>query len=308
MSSYSVGVDFGTESGRVVLVDLAGGEELASAVVAYPHGVIDRELPHTGERLPPDWALQHPDDWVRVLDAGLPRVLAEAGVDPARVVGIGIDFTSCTVLPVTAAGDPLCRDPRWRGRRHAWPKLWKHHAAQPVADRLNEVAIERREDFPKLIQVWLEDREVYEEAHAYIEATDWIVWWLTGKLIRQSCTAGYKAMWSADEGMPSVEYFEAAYPGFETPAAKLGRSFVPLGTRAGTLRLEVAREVGLPESVAVAVGNVDSFVSVPGCGVERAMVAGGQERALLAVDRIVDDLPTKLVEAKLGYPSCSSPS
>ena len=281
--SYAIGVDFGTESGRTVLLDLSNGEELASGAVRYPHGVIDRELPHTGERLPPDWALQDPDDWVLVLETGIPHVVAEAGIDPERVVGLGIDFTSCTVLPVDSDGTPLCKYEHWRGHRHAWPKLWKHHAAQPVADRLNDVALERGEEFlgryggrissewyfPKLIELWLEDRELYDEARGFVEATDWIVWYLTGLERRQSCTAGYKALWSPDDGLPSVEYFDAAYPGFDTPAEKLGRFFVPLGTLAGTLRPEVAREIGLPASVSVAVGNVDSFVSVPGCGVEQ---------------------------------------
>src|SRR5262249_34486379 len=153
--------------------------------------------------------------------------------------------------------------------------LWKHHAAQPVADRLNEVALERGEEFlsryggrissewyfPKLIQLWLEDREIYEEAHAFVEAADWVTWWLTGRQVRQSCTAGYKAMWSPGEGLPSRDYFAAAYPGFDTPSEKLGHKFVPLGTRAGTLTTDAAQAIGVPESFAVAVGNVDSFVS-----------------------------------------------
>jgi L-ribulokinase len=131
--TYSIGVDFGTESGRALLLDARTGAELGVSVVAYPSAVIDRELPGTGERLPPDWALQDPDDWVTVIETGLPEVLGRAGVDPRQVVGIGVDFTSCTVLPVTAEGVPLCKLPRFRARRHAWPKLWKHHAAQ--ADR-----------------------------------------------------------------------------------------------------------------------------------------------------------------------------
>jgi L-ribulokinase len=198
------------------------------------------------------------------------------------VVGLGVDFTSCTVLPVDADGQPLCLQERWRSRRHAWPKLWKHHAAQPIADRLNDVAAERGEPFleryggrissewyfPKLIELWLEDRDVYDACHGFIEATDWIVWFLTGNECRQSCTAGYKAMWSHDEGLPPADYFEAAYPGFGRPAAKLGTEFAPLGTPAGALRPELAARLGLPESVAVAVGNVDSFVSVPGAGVQ----------------------------------------
>jgi len=281
-SAYALGVDFGTESGRAVLLELGSGQELAVSEVRYPHGVLDQELPNSGEQLPPDWALQHSDDWLAVLDTAIPAVLAQVPSARAGVVGLGVDFTSCTVLPVAGDGQPLFKQERWRTRRHAWPKLWKHHAAQPVADRLNEVAAARGESFlgryggrissewyfPKLIELWLEDREVYDACHGFIEATDWIVWQLTGNERRQSCTAGYKAMWSQEEGLPPVEYFEAAYPGFDEPAAKLGTEFAPLGTRAGTLRGELAGRLGLPDSVAVAVGNVDSFVSVPGAGVD----------------------------------------
>jgi L-ribulokinase len=280
---YAIGVDFGTESGRALLLDLNTGAEAAVSVVPYPHGVIDRTLTTSGEQLPPDWALQDPDDWVRVIETGVPAVLREAGAGAGDVVGLGVDFTSCTVLPVTSDGVPLCTLEPWRERRHAWPKLWKHHAAQPVASRLNDVAAERSEDFltryggkissewyfPKLIELWLEDREVYDAAYGFIEATDWIVWYLTGAEHRQSCTAGYKAFWSPTEGLPSVDYFGAAYPGFDRPAEKLGKSFSALGTRAGTLRPELTARLGLGESLAVAVGNVDSFVSMPGAGVEQ---------------------------------------
>jgi L-ribulokinase len=282
-SAYCIGVDFGTESGRALLLDARTGAELAVSVVAYPSLVIESELPGTGEPLGPDWALQDPDDWVHVLEAGIPEVLERAGVPAEQVVGLGVDFTSCTVLPVTADGVPLCRSDRWRGRPHAWPKLWKHHAAQPVADRLNAVAAERAEPFleryggrissewyfPKLIEVWLQDREVYDACDAFIEATDWIVWHMTGRECRQSCAAGYKAMWSDTEGLPPVAYFEAAYPGFDRPDEKLGSTFVPLGTKAGTLRADLAGRLGLGDDVTVAVGNVDSFASVPGAGVER---------------------------------------
>jgi L-ribulokinase len=281
-AAYAVGVDFGTESGRALLLDLDSGRELATSVVRYPSAVIDSTLPSTGDRLPPDWALQDPDDWVKVVEEAVPEVLQQAEVDPEQVVGLGVDFTSCTVLPVTSDGVPLCTLEEWRQRRHAWPKLWKHHAAQPIADRLNLVALERDESFleryggrissewyfPKLIEVWLEDREIYDQCDAFIEATDWIVWWLTGVECRQTATAGFKAMWSPTEGLPATEYFEAAYPGFDKPGEKLGDTFVPLGTKAGTLRKEVADKTGLPESVAVAVGNVDAWVSVPGVGVE----------------------------------------
>jgi L-ribulokinase len=281
-ASYAVGVDFGTESGRAALIELGSGEVLATSVVRYPSAVIDRTLPSTGERLPDDWALQDSDDWVTVIERALPEVIGAAGITPDAVVGLGIDFTSCTVLPVIQDGTPLFKLERWRDRREAWPKLWKHHAAQPIADRLNEVALARDEEFlsryggrissewyfPKLIEVWLEDREVYDASAKFIEATDWIVWWLTGVECRQTATAGFKAMWSPAEGLPPTDYFEAAYPGFSRPGEKLGDRFVPLGTKAGTIRRELAEELGLPESVAVAVGNVDAWVSVPGIGVK----------------------------------------
>ncbi len=278
-----IGVDYGTESGRVLVLDARSGEQLGVSVVRYPSVVIDRELPGTGEPLPADWALQDPDDWMTVLSDGVPEALSRAGVAREEVAGLGIDFTSCTVLPVTEAGVPLCRLDAWRERRHAWPKLWKHHAAQPIADRLNAVALERDEEFltryggrissewyfPKLIEIWLEDREVYDAAARFIEATDWVIWQLTGRECRQSSTAGYKAMWSPVDGLPPVDYFTAAYPGFDRPDAKLGTSFVPLGTRAGTLVAQHAETLGLGPDVAVAVGNVDAFASVPGAGVDR---------------------------------------
>jgi L-ribulokinase len=281
---YAIGVDFGTASARTLLLDLRSGEELALCELAYPHGVIDDILPETHERLPLDWALHDPDDYRYVLEAGIQGVLTERPDAASGVVGIGIDATSCTVLPVTADGIPLCELAMWRTRPHAWPKLWKHHAAQHVANRLNEVALERKEAFlaryggrissewyfPKLIEIWLEDRGVYDASDAFIEVADWVVWYLSGHQRRSACPAAYKALWSDVDGIPGAAYFDAAYPGFSEPAAKLGSQFFPLGSSAGSVRPDLAREFGLPDNVAVAVGNVDSFVSFPGAGAEGA--------------------------------------
>jgi L-ribulokinase len=226
--AYAIGVDFGTASARTLLLDLRSGEEVALSELAYPHGVIDDMLPETGERLPTDWALQDPADWVEVLEDGVSAVLSAAPGAASHVVGIGIDATSCTVLPVTADGVPLSALPAWRGRPHAWTKLWKHHSAQHVATRLNEVAAERKEPFlaryggrissewyfPKLIEVWLEDREVYDAAASFVEAADYIVWYLSGRPCRSACPAAYKALWSPSLGIPGSTFFDAAYPGF----------------------------------------------------------------------------------------------
>jgi L-ribulokinase len=283
-ASLSIGIDYGTLSGRVLVLDLETGTELAGVDVPYAHGAIEDTLPGSDERLEPDWALQHPLDYVDVVERGIPEALARAGVEPGRVIGIGVDFTSCTVLPTSADGTPLCVQEQWRHHPHAWPKLWKHHAAQSHADRLTELAQQRGESFlaryggrissewyfPKLLQIYEQDRDVYDAADTFIEATDWIVWQLTGTECRCSCAVSYKAFWSPDAGLPSAAYFDAVSDGFSGSVQKLGSDFAPLGTCAGKLRSDLAQRLGLRSNVAVAVGNVDSFVSVPGAGVERA--------------------------------------
>ena len=298
------------------MLDLHSGEDLAVAAVRYPSGVIDRTLPGSDERLPSDWALQDPDDWLHAIEGAVATAVGESDADPQSVVALGVDFTSCTVLPVDGEGTPLCKLERWREHRHAWPKLWKHHAAQRVADQLTTVALERGEEFieryggrissewyfPKLIELWLEDRELYDASERFIEATDWIVWQLTGQERRQACTAGYKALWSPASGLPPSDFFEAAYPGFDRPAEKLGEQFLALGTRAGEMRPELARRLRVPEGIAVAVGNVDSFASVPGAGVAEAgpyvsaigtsicdMVVHDEERRLPGITGVVND-------------------
>jgi L-ribulokinase len=172
---YSVGVDYGTESGRAVLVDVSDGRVIASAVHLYANGVIDDVLPGTDIRLEPDWALQDPNDYIEVLKQTVPAVLQEGGVAPEDVIGVGVDFTACTVVAAKADGTPLCFLPEWRDNPHAWIKLWKHHAAQPEANQLNEKAREMGQDwldryggkissewfFPKVWQTLDEAPDVY---------------------------------------------------------------------------------------------------------------------------------------------------
>jgi L-ribulokinase len=208
----ALGIDFGTESARAVLVDCMDGRELGTSVEPYTHGVMDTRLPPPDDavELEADWALQHPSDYLESLQVTVPRLLAEAGVASEEVVGIGIDFTSCTMLPTLADGTPLCGLEDLRREPHAWVKLWKHHAAQPEADRINAVAAERGERwlpryggkissewfFAKALQILDEAPEIYARAERLIEACDWVVWQLTGVESRSACAAGYKAMWS----------------------------------------------------------------------------------------------------------------
>ena len=275
---YAIGVDYGTESGRAVLVDVRDGREVATAVRPYGDGVIDTVLPDTDIALPHDFALQNPADWLAVLRETIPAVLREAGVSADDVIGIGADFTACTMLPIDAAGDPLCFDPHWRDNPYSWPKLWKHHAAQPEANRLNEIAEKRGESWlpryggkissewliPKIWETLNKAPDVYAAADRYLEAADWIVLQLTGQERRNSCTAGYKAIWNKREGYPSEDFFAALDPRLRCVVdEKLSRRIYPLGGKAGGLTPEMAQLTGLRLGTAVAIGNVDAHVSVP---------------------------------------------
>jgi len=279
-SRFAIGVDFGTESGRSVLVNVADGRELAIAVYRYRNGVIDEHLPapHDRIRLESDWALQDPEDYIRTFQETVPRLLAETGVEPSHVIGVGIDFTACTMLPTTADGTPLCYLDEFRHLPHAWVKLWKHHSAQPEADLINALARDRGEPwlpryggkissewfFSKALQILGEAPELYAAAGRLIEAADWVVWQLTGHETRNSCTAGYKAIWSKRDGFPSDAYFGALDPRFRHVVdQKMSRHITSIGHRAGGLSQKAAAWTGLRPGTAVAVANVDAHVSVP---------------------------------------------
>ena len=280
-----IGVDFGTLSGRAVVVSVEDGAELGSAVHEYAHAVIERELPASGERLPPQWALQDPEDYIDVLREAVPAAVAAAGIEPDQVIGIATDFTASTPLPVLADGTPLCRLDDLRERPHAYPKLWKHHAAGGQAERINAVAHERGEpwlprygglissewEFAKGLQILEEDPEVYERMDRFVEAADWIVWQLCGRETRNTCTAGYKGIFQ-DGGYPSEDYLRALDERFaDFVSEKIGGPLDALGSRAGGLTAQAAQWTGLPEGIAVAVGNVDAHVTAPAA---RAIEAG----------------------------------
>ncbi|MGD8457451.1 MAG: ribulokinase [Anaerolineales bacterium] len=328
MAKYALGVDFGTVSGRAVLVDVEDGREVATAVYLYSHGVIDERLPVPGKEinLESDWALQDPEDYLRTFQTTIPEVLEESGVEPADVVGVGVDFTACTMLPVKADGTPLCLLPEFREETHAWVKLWKHHAAQPEADRINAAAramgqawldryggkISSEWFFSKVLQILDEAPEIYAAADRMIEAADWVVWQLTGVETRNSCTAGYKAIWSKREGFPDNAYFKALDRRFEHVVdEKMLRDIKPVGTRAGGLTERAAGWTGLRPGTPVAVANLDAHVAVPAATVTEPgrmvmimgtsichMVLGNNERLVPGMCGCVED---GIVPGLFGY-------
>ncbi len=314
---YAIGIDFGTESGRSVLVDVATGEEVATAVHPYGDGVIDEWLPGTDIRLPPDFALQNPADYIEVLKVTIPAVLQEAGVDAEDVIGLGTDFTACTMMPIDDEGVPLCMKPEWRDSPYAWVKIWKHHAGQSEANELNRFAGERSETwlsryggkissewlFPKIWETLNRAPEVYEASNGFIEGADWIVLQLTGNERRNSCTAGYKAIWEKETGYPSDDFFAALDPRLRHVVdEKLSRDVYPLGGRAGGLTRQAARWTGLLPGTAVSIGNVDAHVSVPAATVTEIgrmvmimgtstchMVLGEEKRIVPGMCGVVED-------------------
>ena len=272
---FVIGVDYGTLSGRALVVRVSDGAEIATATHEYSHGVMDTHLASTGQKLPPEWALQVPTDYTDVLRTAVPEAVRLAGIDPAQVIGIGTDFTASTPMPVLADGTPL--SDLHPDRPHAWVKLWKHHAAQPQATRINELAAARAEswlpryggfissewEFAKGLQLLEEDPQVYAEMDHFIEAADWIVWQLCGSYVRNACTAGYKGILQ-DGAYPSREFLAALNPEFAGFAEdKIAHAIGQLGAKAGALTAEAAAWTGLPEGIAVAVGNIDAHVTAP---------------------------------------------
>ncbi len=283
METYAIGIDFGTLSGRCVLVNIRNGETVATEELIYPHAVMSESLPN-GIRLGRHWALQHPQDYVDVLSQTIPAVLSHAGVPNKQVIGVGIDFTACTLIPIDRSGIPLCLIPAYTDRPHAYVKLWKHHAAEDQANRLNTIAKQRGEAFldnyggkissewaiPKILQILEEDRQIYDAAHAFVEATDWIIWKLTGRLTRNSTGAAIKTLWTSKDGYPDKSFFAALHPDLENLIEeKFTQPIVYKGERVGTITPEAARLTGLAEKTAVAAGELDGTSTVVGAGLSR---------------------------------------
>ena len=314
---YSLGVDYGTLSGRAVLVEVDTGNIVATAVKNYTHAVMDEYLPDGKTRLAPDWALEHPADYMEVLGETIPAVLKESGVSADDIIGMAIDFTACTMVPIDKNGTPLCLKDEYKAEPHAYVKLWKHHAAQYEANKLNETAAAMGETFlkryggkissewmiPKIMQILDEAPEIYNAADRFIEVTDWMSLMLTGNERRNSCTAGYKAIWSKREGYPSKEFFKALDPRLENLVEdKLSKDIYPLGGKAGELTAEMAKLTGLKAGMAVGISNVDAHVAVPSLGIAGSgqmlmimgtstchMVLGTEEKIVPGMCGVVED-------------------
>ena len=281
MKKYAIGLDYGTLSGRAVLVDVENGEVIAQHTKMYDHGVMEKSLPD-GTPLPADWALEHPQDFIDVLMETIPAVMKMSGVSSEDVISIGVDFTASTSMPVDESGEPLCFKPEFSSNPHAWVKLWKHHGATEQADRMTDLAKTRGERFirwygdrvnaecgtPKFLETLENAPEIYEQADCIMECGDWIVRLLTGENTRSESIAGYKALWRKSEGPLPKDYLCALNPKFgDLYEKKLGGKLMPLGGLAGRVTVEMAEKLGLRAGTPVATANIDAHVGVPSLGI-----------------------------------------
>ncbi len=278
---YALGLDFGTESVRALIVDCATGAEAAQSTVRYAHGVITARLPGSEKPLPPDFALQHPQDYLDAAVAALSD--AAKNVQASDIIGIGVDFTACTMLPVLKDGTPLMMLGKFAGNPHSWVKLWKHHAAQPEADRINETARVRGEKFlkyysgiissewmlPKCWEIANKAPEVYAAADLFVEAGDWFVQQMTGSFCRNSCAAGYKGLWNDELGFPSGEFLRSLDPALIGLSEKWLRNITAPGRKAGELTRAFAARTGLREGTPVSAATIDAHSGVAGMGVSK---------------------------------------
>ena len=284
MPKYTLGIDFGTLSARTVLMNCQDGSVCAAASMNYPHAVMDRVLPDGKTKLPANWALEHPEDYLLVLERTVREVMENSGVPKEDVIGLSIDFTSCTVVAADGEKRALSSLERFCERPHAYVKLWKHHGAQAQADEINALltkkgvidepryggAISPELLLPKVLQVLREDPEVYEAASVFLEAGDWLTWNLTGELKRSGNMAAYKAMWTPEEGYIPKEILKELDPRLETLAEdKLRGEICPAGGCIGTLTPEWAEKLSLMPGTAVGASIIDSHAGMPGSGICR---------------------------------------
>lgn len=281
MPQYSIGIDYGTLSARAVLVDMASGKICAEAEYEYSHGVMDIELAD-GTPLEKNSAFQDPQDYLDAAEYTIKKVVADSKAKSADILSLGIDFTSCTLLPVDESGTPLCFYNEFKSEPHSYVKLWKHHSAQNEADLITQLAQENEQDwlklyggkvssewlFPKMLETLNKAPRVYDSAARFIEAADWLVLQLTGKEVHSSCMAGYKGMWNSESGYPSGEFLEKVHTKLKNiVGTKVSENILPTGSKSGEINEKGHSLIGLDIGTAVAVPIIDAHSALPAAGI-----------------------------------------
>lgn len=294
MKRYALGLDFGTNSCRSLLVNLDSGAEIGTAVFHYPSGT----LGILTDPKDPNLARQNPQDHLEGLEVIVRGALAQAreadpAFDPARVLGIGIDTTGSSPMPVDAAGTPLAMKEEFRLDPAAQIWLWKDHTAHEEAAQITKTASRMRPQYlakcggvyssewwwSKIWHCKNTAPEIFAAAHSWVEHCDWLPALLSGdtrpaSLLRSICAAGHKAMYCGEwGGLPDREFLAALDPELADLRGRLYERAHPAGTRAGGLCAEWAARLGLPEGTAISVGAFDAHMGAVGAGVREGVLA-----------------------------------
>ncbi|MDQ2800166.1 MAG: ribulokinase, partial [Armatimonadota bacterium] len=288
MSKYSIGLDYGTNSVRGLLVDVQSGEEIASSVFPYPHGKAGIIL----DERDPDVARQHPQDYLDGAASVITGVLKQAaerpGFAPDQVIGLGVDTTGSTPIPVDADGTPLALKPEFDGNPAALVYLWKDHTGYAEASEITALAANIRPDYlakcggtysaewywSKVLRCLHASPDVFEAATTWVEHADWLPAVLTGethpdRLKRGICAAGHKAMFHPSwGGYPDEEFLAELDPRLVRLRRTLPDKAFPVGEAAGTLSAEWAERTGLPAGIPVSVGAFDAHLGGVGSGIK----------------------------------------
>jgi L-ribulokinase len=285
--AYTIGIDYGTNSVRAVVVDISNGSVAGTSVFTYPSGEAGVLL-HPKD---PHLARQNPADYLDGLRASVGGALGAAartpGFSPDRVIGIGVDTTGSTPLPIDAHARPLAFDPRWTNNlaAHAW--LWKDHTATAEAGRITDTARQCAPEYLAPIggtysSEWWWSKiwhclnvapDVFDAAHSWVELADFVPAVLAGvtrpaDIKRGICAAGHKAMYSETwGGLPSQAFLARLDPKLADLRARLYDTAYPTGRPAGNLSAEWARQLGLPEGIVIAMGAFDAHYGAIGSGV-----------------------------------------
>lgn len=283
VEKYCIGLDYGTLSARAAMVSVETGEEKASLIYEYKNAVIDDVLPETNVKISPNCAFQDPQDYLDAMMVLLSNIWKKAQIDPVNIIGIGISFTSCTLVPMDQNLVPMCFHQQYRSNPQSWVKLWKHHGAQAEADRINQIAQSRNENFlcrygnqsssewlfAKVLETLKEAPELYHDTYCFMEAGDWLVYQLTGHVKKSTIFAGYKGFWSESDGYPSTDFFKAVHPDFAhvvTEKIRFEDKLFRPGTSAGTITAQLAEKTGLYPDTCVSVAVIDGHAAVPAVG------------------------------------------
>lgn len=289
MKRYSLGIDYGTNSCRSLLIDLDNGAEVGSTVFNYPSGemgiLLDPKDPHV--------ARQNPQDYLDGLEAVVRGALQQAqanvpGFDPAQVIGIGIDTTGSTPIPVNKDGTPLGLLTEFKDNLNAMVWLWKDHTGYAEAAEITKLAHEIRPNiiakcggiyssewwWSKILRLRRVDAQVFEAAFSFVEHCDWIPAVLTGNtdpltLKRGVCSAGHKAMFSTEwGGLPDKEFLAKLDPALADLRDRLYSEAHTADVKAGSLCAEWSQRLGLKEGIAISVGAFDAHMGAVGAGIK----------------------------------------